>query len=190
MSIGTEAKPRNWPRLRQNGLYTTGMVAEMFGVVPRTVCSWMEAGELGGYRLPGSKDRRFTLESLRRFAVRHGMRVPGLTPIVVIHGATEDQAESIRQALGEHADLHVAASPAAVVVDSARLGASLIVLETGCGTDSTGALVRLIPSSLGPIMTYGPCPNGVEGVRHLGLIAPPLLAVAIVSALVEHGGRP
>jgi len=46
---------------------TTGDVARICGVTIRTVIKWYEQGRLEGYRLPGSRDRRFTVEAITRF---------------------------------------------------------------------------------------------------------------------------
>ena len=46
---------------------TTGDVARVCGVTIRTVIKWFEEGRLQGYKLPGSRDRRFTRAALERF---------------------------------------------------------------------------------------------------------------------------
>jgi excisionase family DNA binding protein len=46
---------------------TTGDVARTCGVTIRTVIKWFEEGRLEGYKLPGSRDRRFTRLALERF---------------------------------------------------------------------------------------------------------------------------
>ena len=40
---------------------TTGEVAKICNVAPRTVSKWFDSGALHGYRIPGSKDRRIQL---------------------------------------------------------------------------------------------------------------------------------
>lgn len=56
---------------------TSGEVAKMFGVAPRTVVKWHDAGKLSGFRIPGvaqlGGDRRFPLRSVLDFARRNGM---------------------------------------------------------------------------------------------------------------------
>lgn len=39
-------------------VYTTGQIARLLRVAPRTVSQWIDKGHLKGYRLPGSQDRR------------------------------------------------------------------------------------------------------------------------------------
>jgi len=46
---------------------TTGDVARICNVAPRTVSKWFDSGQLKGYRIPGSKDRRIPLNELVRF---------------------------------------------------------------------------------------------------------------------------
>jgi len=57
---------------------TTGQVARICHVAPRTVSKWFDSGQLRGYRIPGSKDRRIPIEQLLRFMHAHGMPVDGL----------------------------------------------------------------------------------------------------------------
>src|ERR1700761_2602404 len=52
---------------------TTGEVAKICNVAPRTVSKWVDSGALHGYRIPGSKDRRIPLNQLIRFMKQHGM---------------------------------------------------------------------------------------------------------------------
>lgn len=54
-------------------VYRTGQVAKMLQVSPRKVCQWFDAGDLYGYRLPGSNDRRIMRSSLEQFLNRNGM---------------------------------------------------------------------------------------------------------------------
>ena len=49
---------------------TTGDVAKICNVAPRTVSKWFDSGKLRGYRIPGSKDRRIPLNELIRFNPR------------------------------------------------------------------------------------------------------------------------
>jgi excisionase family DNA binding protein len=57
---------------------TTGEVAKICNVAPRTVSKWFDSGALHGYRIPGSKDRRIPLTQLIRFMKQHGMPLNGL----------------------------------------------------------------------------------------------------------------
>lgn len=57
---------------------TTGEVAKICNVAPRTVSKWFDSGALTGYRIPGSKDRRIPLNQLIRFMKQHNMPLNGL----------------------------------------------------------------------------------------------------------------
>ena len=57
---------------------TTGEVAKICNVAPRTVSKWFDSGALRGYRIPGSKDRRIPVNQLIRFMKQHGMPLNGL----------------------------------------------------------------------------------------------------------------
>ena len=80
-------------------IFTTGQVAKICKVAPRTVSKWFDSGRLKGYRIPGSQDRRIPREHLIRFLKEHGMPLGELedeaTGKVLIVGAEP----SIRQAL-------------------------------------------------------------------------------------------
>ena len=54
-------------------VFTTGDVARICNVAPRTVSKWFDSGQLRGYRIPGSKDRRIPLDQLTRFMRAHGI---------------------------------------------------------------------------------------------------------------------
>jgi len=57
---------------------TTGQVAKICNVAPRTVSKWFDTGQLRGYRIPGSKDRRIPLSQLMRFMRANGIPLNGL----------------------------------------------------------------------------------------------------------------
>ena len=54
-------------------VFTTGQVAKICKVAPRTVSKWFDSGRLKGYRIPGSQDRRIPREQLIRFLKQHDM---------------------------------------------------------------------------------------------------------------------
>ena len=53
--------------------YSTGQVANICKVAPRTVSKWFDSGRLKGYRIPGTQDRRIPHEHLIKFLKEHGM---------------------------------------------------------------------------------------------------------------------
>lgn len=62
----------------QKTVLTTGDVAKLCSVAPRTVSKWFDSGKLRGYRIPGSKDRRIPVEQLVRFMRSHNIPLNGL----------------------------------------------------------------------------------------------------------------
>ncbi|MGA2500744.1 MAG: response regulator [Tepidisphaeraceae bacterium] len=63
---------------KMKDVLTTGEVARICNVAPRTVSKWFDSGALRGYRIPGSKDRRIPLSQLIRFMKHHNMPLNGL----------------------------------------------------------------------------------------------------------------
>ena len=58
---------------KSRDVLTTGEVAKICKVAPRTVSKWFDSGELRGYRIPGSKDRRIPRDELLTFMNKHGI---------------------------------------------------------------------------------------------------------------------
>ena len=56
-------------------MYTTGQLALLLKVAPRTVSKWFDAGlfKHGSYKLPESNDRRITHEGLVAFLAEQNM---------------------------------------------------------------------------------------------------------------------
>lgn len=95
---------------RPKDVLTTGEVAKICNVAPRTVSKWFDTGKLRGYRIPGSKDRRIPLQQLLRFMRAHGMPLNGLdtgiTRVLVSQGDA-DVAELLSKALAREAGYEV-----------------------------------------------------------------------------------
>ncbi|UCG17353.1 MAG: helix-turn-helix domain-containing protein [Phycisphaerales bacterium] len=94
---------------------TTGEVAKICNVAPRTVSKWFDSGQLRGYRIPGSKDRRIPVAQLVRFMKAHGIPLNSLEtgrPRVLILDADEEFAGSLVNALtkDDRFDVRTAAS--------------------------------------------------------------------------------
>ena len=66
---------------------TTGQVAKLFGVSPRTAANWFDAGRLKGHRLPGrgrganAGERRYWLSSCVELAEAHGIPITLPPPV-------------------------------------------------------------------------------------------------------------
>jgi excisionase family DNA binding protein len=73
-------------------ILTTGDVAKICNVAPRTVSKWFDNGQLKGYRIPGSKDRRIPLSELIRFMKQNNMPMTALPVgkirVLIVDGST------------------------------------------------------------------------------------------------------
>ncbi|OHB50072.1 MAG: hypothetical protein A2Y10_14070 [Planctomycetes bacterium GWF2_41_51] len=58
---------------KRKDILTTGQVAHICKVAPRTVTKWFDSGQLKGYRIPGGRDRRIPASELIRFMKSHNM---------------------------------------------------------------------------------------------------------------------
>ena len=121
-------------------IFTTGQVAKMVGVAPRTVVRFVDSGELRGFRIPGSQDRRIPRDNLIRFLKEHDIPLgkledEGKTKILLV-GTGSDIANRLRQLLpeGEQYKYEVAAN---AFEAGLSLGASapwdVIVLDQAVG---------------------------------------------------------
>jgi len=95
---------------RSKDVLTTGEVARICSVAPRTVSKWFDTGKLRGYRIPGSKDRRIPVQQLIRFMRAHGIPLDGLntgvTRVMLVE-ADQDVAELLSTALTREAGFEV-----------------------------------------------------------------------------------
>jgi len=95
---------------RPKDVLTTGEVAVICKVAPRTVSKWFDSGRLKGYRIPGSKDRRIPLDQLIRFMKAHDIPLNGLesgSTRVLIVESDPDMADLLSTALAKEAGYEV-----------------------------------------------------------------------------------
>jgi excisionase family DNA binding protein len=89
---------------------TTGDVAKICNVAPRTVSKWFDSGQLKGYRIPGSKDRRIPVSELVRFMRAHNMPTAAL-PVgklrVLVVDSDSESASTLADTLRTKADYEV-----------------------------------------------------------------------------------
>jgi excisionase family DNA binding protein len=89
---------------------TTGDVARICNVAPRTVSKWFDSGQLKGYRIPGSKDRRIPVSELIRFMKIHNMPTSAF-PVgktrVLIADSNDAAASSLAQSMQARGDYEV-----------------------------------------------------------------------------------
>jgi excisionase family DNA binding protein len=102
MGIKKMAKGKN--------VLTTGDVAKICHVAPRTVSKWFDNGQLKGYRIPGSKDRRIPLSELIRFMKVHNMPTSGLAVgkiRILIADSNKEASSALAETLKSRADYDV-----------------------------------------------------------------------------------
>src|SRR5438309_4409900 len=89
-------------------VFTTGQVAKICKVAPRTVSKWFDSGRLRGYRIPGSQDRRIPREHLIRFLKEHNMPLGELEEEswhkILIIGAEKLFIDRLKEMLPEDED--------------------------------------------------------------------------------------
>jgi two-component system response regulator RpaA len=89
---------------------TTGEVAKICNVAPRTVSKWFDKGQLKGYRIPGSKDRRIPVSELLRFMKIHNMPITHL-PVgkirILIVDASNGSATNLAETLKSKGDYEI-----------------------------------------------------------------------------------
>src|SRR5258707_222258 len=89
-------------------VFTTGQVAKICKVAPRTVSKWFDSARLRAYRIPGSQDRRITREHLIRFLKVHGMPLGELEEEgwhkILLIGADSLFIQRVRELLPEDED--------------------------------------------------------------------------------------
>lgn len=102
MGIEIMAKGKN--------VLTTGDVAKICNVAPRTVSKWFDNGQLKGYRIPGSKDRRIPMTELVRFMKVHNMPTEALAVgkiRVLVVDSDVEAASTLAETLQTKADYQV-----------------------------------------------------------------------------------
>ncbi|MHC5023043.1 MAG: response regulator [Planctomycetota bacterium] len=96
--------------LLEKDVLTTGEVAKICNVASRTVSKWFDSGQLRGYRIPGSKDRRIPVANLVKFMKSHGIPMDGLmsgNTRVLIVDTEEDVCNTLQSILKEQTNFEV-----------------------------------------------------------------------------------
>ena len=124
---------------------TTGEVAKICNVAARTVSKWVDSGQLEGYRIPGSKDRRIPVQALTTFMRQHGIPFDGLmsgnTRVLVVDCDTEVLG-TLERILGEQTDyvVRTACNPFAAGIECERFRPHVMLMDLQlCGDDFSGA---------------------------------------------------
>ena len=134
---------------RQKDILTTGEVAKICNVAPRTVSKWFDSGQLRGYRIPGSKDRRIPLNSLIRFMKTHNIPLDGLqsgrTRVLIVDDESEI-VDVLEKVLVEQANYEVrtAHSGFSAGVECEKFRPHVMFLDMHLGDLRGEAVLKLI----------------------------------------------
>ena len=125
---------------------TTGQVAEICHVAARTVSKWFDAGRLGGYRIPGSRDRRIPVEQLLAFMQAHGMPADaldgGACRVLIVDSAPTARRTIQELAHSDRYDVRLAATEFEAGVTAEQFSPHVIVLTTGDDPGQAAQTVR------------------------------------------------
>lgn len=127
-------------------VFTTGQVAKICKVAPRTVSKWFDSGRLAGYRIPGSQDRRIPREHLIRFLKEHQMPLGDLEEEalhkILIVGTDRLLIDRVRERLPESDNykVQVARSGFEAGIQAESFHPDAIVLDLAMGR-SEGLLI-------------------------------------------------
>ena len=130
---------------------TTGEVAKICNVAPRTVSKWFDSGSLKGYRIPGSKDRRIPVAQLIRFMKAHGIPLDGImsgrTRVLVVDDEKEI-LDVLQKVLTEQANYEVrtAGNGFAAGLECERFKPHVLLLDIHLGEGDTRQLCNLVRS--------------------------------------------
>lgn len=124
----------------EKDVLTTGEVAKICSVASRTVSKWFDSGQLKGYRIPGSKDRRIPVSSLTKFMKNHGIPMDGLmsgATRVLIVDDEEEVVQTLQSILAEQTnyEIRTARSAFAAGIECERFRPHVMLLDihmAGC----------------------------------------------------------
>ncbi len=124
---------------RNKDVLTTGEVARICKVAPRTVTKWFDSGQLRGYRIPGSKDRRIPVTQLIRFMRQNNMPLEGMVHFtktrILIVDDEGDIVEMLRDLLSQQTtyDVQVARNGFEAGLSAERIKPHVILLDINLG---------------------------------------------------------
>lgn len=118
----------------EKDVLTTGEVAKICNVAPRTVSKWFDSGQLKGYRIPGSKDRRIPVTQLVKFMKAHNIPLDGImsgrTRVLIVDDE-RDVTDALSKVLIEQANYEVrsAGTAFAAGLESERFKPHVMLLD-------------------------------------------------------------
>jgi excisionase family DNA binding protein len=131
---------------------TTGEVAKICNVASRTVSKWFDSGQLRGYRIPGSKDRRIPVSNLIKFMKSHGIPMDGLmsgSSRILIVDQEEEVVGKLEQILREQTNFEVrtARNAFAAGIECERFRPHVMLLDIHLGDLDGREICRVLKAS-------------------------------------------
>jgi excisionase family DNA binding protein len=147
----------------EKDVLTTGEVAKVCNVASRTVSKWFDSGQLKGYRIPGSKDRRIPLSNLRKFMKSHGIPMDGLmsgNTRVLIVDQDEEVITTLRNILAEQTsyEVHTCGSAFAAGVECERFRPHVMLMDMHLSDGDGRAIAKLIQAT-----------DDLQGIKVVGM---------------------
>ena len=136
----------------EKDVLTTGEVAKICNVAPRTVSKWFDSGSLKGYRIPGSKDRRIPMPELVKFMQAHGIPLDGLntgrTRLLVVDGDSE-VVDILYKVLAEQTSYEIETSTSVFEagLTCERFKPHVLLLDVHLGDDDARKIAKLVHTS-------------------------------------------
>lgn len=136
----------------EKDVLTTGEVAKICNVAPRTVSKWFDSGQLKGYRIPGSKDRRIPVPELFRFMKAHQIPMDGIstgTTRVLIVDHDNEVGSVLHRVLTDQTSYEVRAvsTPFAAGLECERFRPHVVLIDVHITEGDPRAIVDMIRSS-------------------------------------------
>jgi len=178
----------------RKAVLTTGQVARICHVAPRTVSKWFDTGKLRGYRIPGSRDRRIPLPQLIAFMRAHGIPLDGLDGgicrVLLIDSQAPDGAAEALNTTGRY-DVRVAANEFQAGMLAEQLSPHAIVVNVGQSSRAASEMCRSIrenASLMGAKLigaTDGPIADELASLGFDGILRRPYSAADLARAVEQ-----
>jgi excisionase family DNA binding protein len=151
--------------LPESTVYTTGEVARICQVAPRTVSKWFDTGRLKGYRIPGSLDRRIPRDSLIEFMRSHGMPLGELGAMVggkvLLIGIPQQEREAVeRLLLASGMTTKVATNAFEAGAQAMEQKPQCVVIDSSVGTNEARMIANYFRAGANPACVIGLVSDG------------------------------
>lgn len=176
---------------------TTGEVAKICNVAPRTVSKWFDSGTLKGYRIPGSRDRRIPTGELVKFMRAHNIPLDGVqsgrTRVLIVDDEREI-VDVMERILTEQTNYEVktALSGFQAGMECERFKPHVILLDIHIGEADSKQLADMVRKNehlqftkivaMSGKLTDGQA-NGLKGLGYDGFLKKPFQLRQVVEAI-------